>query len=114
MKAFLLSAGYGSRLKPITDYLPKCLVTIGDIPMLRYWIELFRKNGITEVLINTSYLSDVVLNFIDSFNANNSDIKLICSHEPVLLGSAGTILANKDFIGSDDNFNLLCRCFNQY
>jgi mannose-1-phosphate guanylyltransferase len=58
MKAFLMAAGYGTRLKPITDTIPKCLVPINDKPLLAYWDELFEKHGVDEVLINVHYLAD--------------------------------------------------------
>jgi mannose-1-phosphate guanylyltransferase len=56
MKAFLLSAGYGTRLKPLTNNIPKCLVPICGKPLLAWWMDLFEKHGINEVLINTHYL----------------------------------------------------------
>jgi mannose-1-phosphate guanylyltransferase len=58
MKAFLMAAGYGTRLKPITDTIPKCLVPINDKPLLTYWDELFEKHGVDEVLINVHYLAN--------------------------------------------------------
>jgi len=60
MKAFLLAAGYGTRLKPITDTMPKCLVPIHNQPLLNWWIKLLRKHHISEVLINTHYLREEV------------------------------------------------------
>ena len=57
MKAFLLSAGYGTRLKPLTNNIPKCLVPICGKPLLAWWMDLFEKHGINEVLINTHYLA---------------------------------------------------------
>jgi mannose-1-phosphate guanylyltransferase len=53
MKAFLLAAGKGTRLKPYTDRHPKCLIPIHGTPLLKIWIDLFETFGITEILINT-------------------------------------------------------------
>jgi mannose-1-phosphate guanylyltransferase len=52
MKAFLLAGGHGTRLRPITDTVPKCLVPIRGTPMLSIWLELCFRAGISEVLIN--------------------------------------------------------------
>lgn len=52
MKAFLLAAGLGTRLRPLTYDLPKCLLPINGKPLLFYWFDLLSKHGIDEVLIN--------------------------------------------------------------
>ena len=64
MKAFLLAAGNGTRLRPITDKIPKCLVPIQGMPMLAIWLELCKEIGITEVLINLHAHADVVRTFL--------------------------------------------------
>ncbi len=107
MKAFLLAAGLGTRLRPITDNTPKCLVPICGKPMLSWWIELFEKHGITDVLINTHYLRDQVSDFINEHNKSNPKVTLYEAYEPVLIGSGGTILKNRSFIQDDEDF-LIC------
>lgn len=57
MKAILLAAGYGERLRPLTERTPKCLIPVRGKVLLDYWIELFEKYNITEVIINTHYLA---------------------------------------------------------
>lgn len=107
MKAFLLAAGFGTRLKPMTDHLPKCLVLINDIPLLEWWFRLFEEHRIYEVLINTHYLADQVQDYVDQHNRSASPVKVRIFHEETLLGSGGTIRANQDFIGNDQDF-LIC------
>ena len=58
MKAFLLAAGRGTRLQPLTDTTPKCLVTIGRVPLLQIWLQLCRAHGITDVLVELLHTSD--------------------------------------------------------
>ena len=99
MKAFLLSAGYGTRLKPLTNNIPKCLVPI--------WMDFFEKHGINEVLINTHYLADEVREFIEYYNAQKTGVTLIESYEKDLLGSGGTVAINKSFIKNEEKF-LIC------
>ena len=60
MRALLLAAGLGTRLRPITDTMPKCLVPIGGRPLLDYWFDLLLSAGIERILVNTSYLPDRV------------------------------------------------------
>lgn len=75
MKVIILSAGIGSRLRPLTDHLPKCLVKINGKEILRYQVESFLKNGIEEIVLVCGYKADMVKNFCD---ANHfSQIKII-------------------------------------
>lgn len=99
MKAILLAAGFGTRLKPLTNTIPKCLVPIKGIPLLKIWIDNLLNIGIDEILINTHYLSEQVVNFIVE-NGYNKICKVI--YEPVLLGTAGTLIANLDFLKDDE------------
>lgn len=98
MKAFLLAAGPGTRLLPLTNEIPKCLVPVNGIPLLSYWFHLFRKYGIDEIIINVNHLPAKVSEFIDK-NANGLNIRLF--YEEKLLGSLGTIMKNLDFFSDD-------------
>ncbi|MGH8835781.1 MAG: nucleotidyltransferase family protein [Actinomycetes bacterium] len=101
MKAFLLAAGLGTRLRPITDTTPKCLVEIGGRSLLDIWLDALAKAGVHEVLVNTHHLADAV----EAHVARRPIPPVVrLSHEPVLLGSAGTLLANRDFVADDDMF----------
>ena len=53
MKAFLLAAGLGTRLKPLTDRVPKCLVPVCGRPLLAYWLDLLTAHGIERILVNS-------------------------------------------------------------
>ncbi|MBR6676351.1 MAG: nucleotidyltransferase family protein [Clostridia bacterium] len=107
MKAFLLAAGFGTRLKPITDTVPKCLVPVKGKPMLGWWLDLFLTHGVTEVLVNTHYLYEPVREFIKEYNSKNTGLTVYEAYEPTLLGSGGTICNNKDFVKDEDDF-LIC------
>lgn len=98
MKALLLAAGLGTRLRPVTNTIPKCLVPINGKPLLQYWLENLSKIGINEFLINTSYLSEQVEEFINSFN-NKYNVTLVYENE--LLNTGGTLLENKDFFENE-------------
>lgn len=102
MKAFLLAAGLGTRLRPYTDTIPKCLMPICGRPILGIWLDHLATHGVTEVLINTHHLAEKVRDFIASENGRNISISLV--HEDRLLGSAGTVLNNRSFIQDDSPF----------
>ncbi len=101
MKAFLLAAGKGTRLSPLTDRTPKCLMTIAGKPLIEIWINLLEKNGVTEVLINTHHLSEKVERFVESFHTS---VKITTVYEKRLLGSGGTVLVNQPFVKDEKDF----------
>lgn len=96
MKALLLAAGLGTRLRPITNTLPKCLVPIHGRPLLEYWLDLLLGNEISDVLINTHYFPEQVRAFCEQ-SKWCKQIHLV--HEVDLLGTGGTVLINRDFFG---------------
>lgn len=99
MRAILLAAGYGTRLKPLTNKIPKCLVPIKGKPLLEIWLERLTKTGINHFLINTHHLAPKVENFVRSSIYQD---KVTLSHEPKLLGTAGTLIANLNFFQGED------------
>ncbi len=103
MKAFLLAAGKGTRLQPYTDTLPKCLMPIQGKPLLEIWIDLFKAHGVDRVLINTHHFAKRVQQAAGRL-AEKKAIEITTVYEPELLGSGGTILKNRDFINTDEDF----------
>ena len=88
------AAGLRTRLRPLTDKIPKCLVPIHGKPLLDYWLDLLLGSGIERVLVNTHYLPDAVREFV-AFSPWQARISLV--HEQQLLGTAGTILHNSAY-----------------
>jgi mannose-1-phosphate guanylyltransferase len=107
MKAILLAAGFGTRLRPLTNSIPKCLVPIKGEPLINIWLKKLVKAGIDEILINTHYLPRQVEKFISGSEFKNN-CKLI--HEPVLIGTAGTLIENLEFL--DNQTSLLIHADN--
>ncbi|MGW4525988.1 nucleotidyltransferase family protein [Amycolatopsis sp. NPDC004378] len=101
MKAFLLAAGLGTRLRPLTDRLPKCLVPVGGRPMLDIWLEALEAAGVDEVLVNLHHLAPLVREHLAGRSGGPS-VRL--TEEPELLGSAGTLAANRDFVEHEESF----------
>jgi mannose-1-phosphate guanylyltransferase len=108
VKAFLLAAGVGSRLRPITDTTPKCMVRIAGQPMLDIWLDAFDRAGVGEVLVNMHHLPDVVREHVATRVAPP---KVRMVFEPELLGSAGTLAANRNWVAGEELF-LACNADN--
>jgi len=123
MKAFLLAAGLGTRLRPLTDKIPKCLVPISGKPLMQIWLDLFQKHGITDILINTHHLPHLVEKYFKengySLSVNRIEetafpnnlstydlgqLRITLSYEPILLGNAGTLLAHRKFVEGEKEF----------
>lgn len=101
MKAFLLAAGHGTRLRPITDTKPKCLVPIRGEPLLKIWLDTCSRYGINDVVINVHAHGDTVEEFLKTYQ---STIRVTVSEERELLGSAGTLRLHRRWVDSDPFF----------
>lgn len=100
MDALLLAAGLGTRLKPITNTIPKCMVSICGRPLIDYWIELFANNNeIENIFVNTFYLSESVKEYVKN-NKYRRKIKLI--NELKLYGTGGTLINTIPLLKSED------------
>jgi mannose-1-phosphate guanylyltransferase len=101
VKAFLLAAGNGTRLRPLTDSTSKCLLPIRGIPLLQIWLQQCKRLGVGEVLINVHSHAASVREFL-ACHANGTRMRV--EEEPQLLGSAGTLRQHRDWVASDDCF----------
>lgn len=99
--AILLAAGPGTRLKPLTDTTPKCLVPVGGRPMLDWWLALLVRHGVRRALLATNYFADQVKAFA---REQRYAISLDVVDEPVLLGTAGAVAARKSWLRGTDAF----------
>jgi mannose-1-phosphate guanylyltransferase len=106
MKAIILAAGKGLRLRPLTEKKPKCLLPIQDKPLLEYWMDNLANNNFDEVIINGHYLAEQVENYINKVQ-KKYPFKITYVYEEILLGTGGTIKRNYDLIKNEDFF-LLC------
>ncbi|HZP17548.1 MAG TPA: nucleotidyltransferase family protein [Terriglobales bacterium] len=101
MKAFLLAAGHGTRLRPYTDSAPKCLLPVKGVPMLEIWLTQCRRSGISEVLVNTHAHAAAVFDFARRWK---DGMKVRIVEEPELFGSAGTLRVNRSFVEGESRF----------
>jgi len=104
VKAYLLAAGLGSRLRPLTDRLPKPLIPIHGRPLLAWWLDLLEVHGVSHVLINLHHLPGAIREFARTYTG---PVRISFAMERELLGSAGTIHANQDFVQGEEQFLIL-------
>ena len=104
MKAIILAAGNGTRLHPLTDNWPKCLAPIQGRPLLQIWLENCERAGIGEVLINVHAQAAQVRDFAAT---QEGGVRIHIVEERELLGSAGTLAANRTFVAGESAFLVL-------
>lgn len=89
MRALILSGGLGTRLRPLTNTIPKVMVDIGGKPLLYYHINLLKKYGILDIWINLHYLPDKIIDYFGDGKSFGVNIRY--SLEKELLGTAGSL-----------------------
>ena len=89
MKAIILAGGRGKRLKQVTDYVPKPLIPLDNIPIIEWQIRYLKKFGIKDIIICTGYKTEQIENFLQI--KNNFGIKIQFSKEKTPLGTGGAI-----------------------
>lgn len=99
MKAMILAAGEGQRLRPLTATTPKPLVKVGQHCLIEYHLLSLRKIGVSEVVINISYLAEKIENFLG--DGSRYGLKLHYSIEPQILGTGGGILQALPLLGAE-------------
>ena len=104
MKAFILAAGKGERLKPLTNDTPKPLISIKGKPLLEWNLLKLRSAGITDVVINLHYLGEEIINYFG--DGRNFDLNIKYSKEQNLLDTGGALIQGKFFL-DDSPFILL-------
>lgn len=102
MKAVILCAGKGERLKPLTNKIPKPMIPINNKPILEYLIMLCRKHGINEIFISTSYMSEIIRNYFGDGSKWGVKIVYAVEKETELPGTSGALKKFKQFL--DETF----------
>ena len=88
MKGVILAGGFGKRLKPITDNVPKPMIEILDKPIIEWQIQLLAKNNIREIIICVGYLKEQIIDHIASGNRFNVKVAYTVEEEPLGTGGA--------------------------
>lgn len=101
MKAMILAAGRGERLRPITDTCPKPLVKVGDKSLIEWHLEKLKKAGVTDILINSAYLSSMIVSYLGDGHKFGVNITHSVEGNSGLETAGGIINALPFFEGED-------------
>lgn len=99
MKAMILAAGLGNRMRPLTDHIPKPLLCAGGKPLIEYHLENLQRAGVYEVIINLAYLGEKIRTHLG--DGQRFGLKIIYSSEPEPLETGGALLQALDLLGTD-------------
>ena len=103
MKAMIFAAGLGTRLKPITDTVPKAMVEVGGQPMLKIVLDRCHRAGITEVVVNIHYLPKVIKDFLLTYESPGMHV-FISDESDEILETGGGLIKAKDFFNDGQPF----------
>ena len=100
MNAFIFAAGLGTRLKPLTDSMPKALVPVGGKPLLAHVIEKLKAAGCKKIVINIHHFGEMIIDYVKS--QNNFGVEILFSDErEMLLETGGAIKHAVDLLGDE-------------
>ena len=106
MKAMILAAGLGTRLKPFTDEHPKALAIINGESLLQRNIEYLASFGITDVIVNVHHFPDQITDAIKNNNGFGSNVN-ISDEKDQVLETGGGLMKARDFLDNDESFVLM-------
>ncbi len=101
MKALVLAAGIGQRLRPLTDVTPKPMLDLGGRPLIHYPLAMLRRAGITDVAINVHHLASVIQHGLG--DGSQLGLRITYAPEAVLLGTGGPLNGLREFLGASEN-----------
>ncbi len=102
-RAIVLAAGFGTRLRPLTDWIPKPLMPLGHIPLLGHILESMTAAGISNVAVNAHHLAGTIANYVEK--PKYSDVVSLFV-ESEILGTGGPLVNAKSFLSAGDCFLL--------
>lgn len=105
MRAMVMAAGLGTRLQPLTGTIPKPMVPIVNRPALHHVLRLAARHGVRDVVTNLHHFPEAITSYFG--DGSEQGVRLRYSFEPVLLGTAGGVKQNEEFLTTDGAFLVL-------
>lgn len=106
MKGMILAAGYGTRLKPLTDKTPKALIEYKSKPLILYQIQRLKNIGINDITVNTHHYAKMIKEYLDSIS-EKLGINFNITYEPEILGTGGGIINAGNFLKNSE-YSVIC------
>ncbi len=100
-QAMILTAGLGTRMRPLTNTCPKPLLPLNGLPLLDYSVQLLQQAGIRHIGLNSHHLAEQIEAWLEGARARYPDIRFDLSYEPQLLDSGGGLRQALDSLGFD-------------
>lgn len=104
MRAVILASGFGTRLKPLTDYQPKVMIKIGDKPILEHLVNLCRRHGVLEIVITLGYLAEIIKDYFG--DGREFGVRISYTFEEKMLGGAGVLHLARSYLENSPFFVL--------
>ncbi len=101
MDVIILAGGQGKRLRPLTDYIPKPLIPINNIPIIDWQIRYLSQFGVKHVIISTGFKSEMIHHYLET---RDLDIEITLCAEPSPFGTGGAIKFAAQYIGEQSVF----------
>jgi mannose-1-phosphate guanylyltransferase len=105
MKTVILAGGFGKRLKPLTDTIPKPMIEVFNVPIIEWQVRWLRKFGLKDFVVCVGYMKEQIIDHI-GYGAR-FDSRIDYSFEEKALGTGGALLNAKELLSNQDSFFVL-------
>ena len=100
MKAMILAAGYGTRLRPITYTTPKPLLPIGGRPLIAWLMDALTEAGVTDIVVNVHHFPELIKQYVTQYSYANVHV----SYEAQILGTGGGLRKVRSLLEGEEDF----------
>src|SRR5262245_56202266 len=105
MKAVILAGGFGKRLKPLTEQMPKPMIKVLNVPIIEWQVRWLRTAGVEDFVLCVGYMKEKILDHMGDGRKFRSNIEYSVEDKPLETG--GALKNAKDFLADEDSFLML-------
>lgn len=106
-QALIMAAGYATRMRPLTDHLPKPLLKVGDLPLLTHIINHLLVEGVTKIIVNGYHAIDPLREYMDHISKQHPSCEFILSEEDELLETGGGAVQARQYLTENEPFYMI-------